>query len=239
MVSRKVNKETRSNRNRKVVLLRFCRMFFVLAIVFGAACRISAGEITTYKDQNGRTVYVNSDDRELQSAVDRGGSAAALQVIEQRKHKLPAIDEYIDEVALAHQVDPHLVQAVIEVESAWNPKARSPKGALGLMQLMPETAARFGVRDPFDPKENVEGGVRYLRFLLDRFHENLKYSLAAYNAGERAVATWGDVPPYEETRTYVKRIAMIYSAWHQQEALSASFISRSIQGNRTVYTNLD
>jgi len=239
MVPRKVTNETRSDSDRKVVLHRFCRISFVLAILLGAGSRISAGEITTYKDQNGRTVYVNRDDRELRSAVDRGGSAAALRVIQQRKRGLPAIDEYIDQVALLHQVDPNLVQAVIEVESAWNPKARSRKGALGLMQLMPETAARFGVRDPFDPRENVEGGVRYLRFLLDRFHENLKYALAAYNAGEKAVAAWGDVPPYEETRTYVQRIAMIYSPGHLQEDLSASVISRSIQGNRIIYTNLD
>jgi soluble lytic murein transglycosylase-like protein len=239
MVSRKVTKETRGHANLNVALLRFCRMSFAFAILFGVASRISASEITTYKDESGRTVYVGLDDRELHAAVDRGGIEAAVQVIQQRKHHLPAIDEYIDQVALQHQVNPNLVRAVIAVESAWNPKARSRKGALGLMQLMPETAGRFGVRDPFDPKENIEGGVRYLRFLLDRFHGNLRYSLAAYNAGEGAVVTRGDVPPYEETQTYLRRIAMIYPMGQQQRDLSAGVISRSIEGNHIVYTNLE
>jgi hypothetical protein len=239
MVSWNVIEETRSHANCDSVSLRFCTILFLFVILFGAASRISASEIKTYKDENGRTVYVSRDDRELAAAVDRGGVAAALQVIGERKHRLPAIDEYIEQVALQHQVNPDLVHAVIEVESAWNPKARSRKGALGLMQLMPKTAARFGVRDLFDPQENIEGGVRYLRFLLDRFHGNLKYSLAAYNAGEGAVAAWGDVPPYEETQTYLKRIATIYPIKEPQEELTAPVISRSIEGSRIVYSNLD
>jgi soluble lytic murein transglycosylase-like protein len=233
----KVTEETQLTLN--AVLLRFCRIVFVFVILFGAALRISASEITTYKDENGRTVYINKDDRELRAAVDRGGTAAALQLIQLRKYRLPAIDEYIDQVAPQRQVDPDLVRAVISVESAWNPKAVSRRGAMGLMQLMPETAARFGVHDPFDPNENIEGGVRYLRFLLDRFHGNLRYSLAAYDAGEGAVAAWGNVPPYEETQTYLRRIATFYPVLQQREELSAGVISRSIEGNRIAYTNLD
>jgi len=110
---------------------------------------------------------------------------------------------------------------------------------MGLMQLMPETALRFGVRNPFDAKENIGGGTRYLRFLLDRFHENLRYSLAAYNAGENAVDSWGDVPPYAETKTYLKRVEMIYTARQQEAGVPARAISRTIQGGRVIYTNVD
>jgi soluble lytic murein transglycosylase-like protein len=131
------------------------------------------------------------------------------------------------------------VRAVIQVESAWNVRAVSDKGAMGLMQLMPDTALRFGVHNPFDAKENISGGTRYLRFLLDRFHENLKFSLAAYNAGENAVESWGTVPPYAETKTYLKRIEMIYAARQQEPALSARAISRTMQDGRIIYTNVD
>lgn len=197
------------------------------------------GEITALRDAQGRCVYVNSNDRELRDSLKSGGVAAALQVIDQRKRALPGIDQFIEQTSLEQRLDPRLVRAIIQVESAWNDRARSQKGALGLMQLMPETARRFGVHDAFDARENITGGTRYLRFLLDRFHENLKYTLAAYNAGEKAVAAWGDVPPYEETRTYLGRIGMIYAAAQHETELSENAISRTVKGNRVIYTNLD
>jgi hypothetical protein len=111
------------------------------------------------------------------------------------------------EAAAARQgVDADLVHAVIRAESAYRPRAQSPAGACGLMQLMPATARRFGVRDIWNPAENIEGGVAYLRFLQDRFDGDIRLVLAAYNAGEGAVARYGNrVPPYRETRTYVRR----------------------------------
>ena len=102
---------------------------------------------------------------------------------------------------------PDLVRAVVQVESGYNPYARSPKGAMGLMQLMPATAQQFGVRNPFNPIENIRAGVSYLRQLLDRYSNNEELALAAYNAGPGAVAKYGTaVPPYKETRDYVSRI---------------------------------
>ena len=115
--------------------------------------------------------------------------------------------EMIQQHAAANQVRPELVKAVIEVESGFNPRARSRKGAMGLMQLMPSTATQLGVRNPYDPWENVRGGVAYLRRLLDRYHDNEELALAAYNAGPQAVDQHGrSIPPYRETRDYVTRI---------------------------------
>lgn len=116
------------------------------------------------------------------------------------------IHALVDSIAAQHGLQPQLVRSVIQVESDYNPHAVSPKGALGLMQLIPETARRFGVTDAFDPAENIQGGVRYLAYLLDLFHNDYGLALAAYNAGEGAVAKYGGVPPYAETRNYVAQV---------------------------------
>jgi soluble lytic murein transglycosylase-like protein len=118
--------------------------------------------------------------------------------------------DLIDRASVTHGVDARLVRALIQVESAYQSGARSPKGAMGLMQLMPETARRYAVQNPFDPAANVEAGTRHLRSLLDRFPLNI--ALAAYNAGEAAVERFGGVPPYPETRAYVGRILKLVSA---------------------------
>jgi hypothetical protein len=116
-------------------------------------------------------------------------------------------DSAIEEHAAAHRVRPELVRAVIQVESAFNPRARSHKGAMGLMQLMPDTAADLGVTNAYDPEQNIRGGVAYLRQLLDKFGGNEELALAAYNAGPGAVAKYGDaIPPYRETQQYVDKV---------------------------------
>jgi hypothetical protein len=115
--------------------------------------------------------------------------------------------EIIAAAAQAHGVDPILVKALIQVESGYRPKARSPRGAVGLMQIMPATAREYNVRNPFDPKANIEAGVKHLKALLDRFgRERTELALAAYNAGPGAVEKFNGVPPYRETRDYVSRI---------------------------------
>ena len=115
-------------------------------------------------------------------------------------------DALIEENAAVHGVNPHLVRAVIQQESAFNPNARSHKGAMGLMQLMPGTAADLGVTDPYSPAQNIRGGVAYLKGLLTKFAQNVELALAAYNAGPTAVTKYGAVPPYRETQNYVTRI---------------------------------
>jgi soluble lytic murein transglycosylase-like protein len=116
----------------------------------------------------------------------------------------------ITEAAERYGVDPRLVEAVIRAESAFNPGAVSRKGARGLMQLMPATASLLGVRDAFNPRQNIDGGVRHLRGLMDRYPTDLRLVLAAYNAGHQAVSMYGGVPPYPETRQYVERILRDY-----------------------------
>jgi len=116
------------------------------------------------------------------------------------------IHAHIRQVALRHGISPLLVAAIIEAESEFNPRAVSRKGARGLMQLMPATASSLSVHDSFDPHENIDGGVRHLRRLLDRFHGNVPLAVAAYNAGEQKVIDYGGVPPYRETRRYVSKI---------------------------------
>jgi len=117
-----------------------------------------------------------------------------------------AIEAHIMEVAVRHGISPLLIAAIVEAESGFNPRAVSRRGARGLMQLMPRTAAGVQVEDSFDPYENIEGGVRHLRRLMDRFNGDLPLVLTAYNAGEQAVLLYGGVPPYPETRRYVVRI---------------------------------
>jgi len=141
--------------------------------------------------------------------------------------------ELADRSAARHELDPLLVSAVIGVESAWNAEAVSIKGAIGLMQLMPETAKILQV-DPWDPEGNVEGGSRYLRSLLDRFDGDLELALAGYNAGPLAVERYGGIPPYPETVAYVERVLRRYFGRdvYTVEAASAPLRGRSVRMSR-------
>lgn len=148
-----------------------------------------------------------------------------------------AVDNAIDAAASRHGVDPNLVRAIIRVESNFNPQARSRKGAMGLMQLMPYTARSMNVTNAFDPDQNVDAGVRHLKSLLENYNGNLELSLAAYNAGSTAVNRSRGVPPYRETRDYVKKITGLYLGTSPFAApLSQIHASHDAEG-RVVYSN--
>lgn len=190
----------------------------VLAGSFAAGAR-AGGDIYGYTDDAGVTVLSNVPD----------GGAYRLMLADPEQYRmrgksnyrlprsaadLPENAPFATEVAAAanaFDLDPALLNAVIAVESNHNPGARSPKGAMGLMQLMPDTSRRFGVADPWHPEQNIRGGARYLADLLVMFDNDLSLALAAYNAGEQAVMRYGRrIPPYPETRTYVTRVLAIY-----------------------------
>jgi hypothetical protein len=133
----------------------------------------------------------------------------------------PDVDNYIVESGKRNSVDPLLLYSIMHQESSFKPRAMSYKGARGLMQLMPGTASRFGVANIWDPRQNIEGGARYMRFLLDMFAGDVRLALAGYNAGEGAVLKYGNqVPPYSETREYVRRIGNRYSLIRDPEAIA-------------------
>ena len=134
------------------------------------------------------------------------------------------VHAWIEEAAKNFEISPLLVDSVVQVESNYNPFAVSPKGAQGLMQLMPATARRFGVSNAFDARQNIEGGVRYLRFLHDTFQDD-RLAIAAYNAGEKAVTKYGTVPPYAETVSYVAKVGKKYG---QAQRVAANNKSETI-----------
>lgn len=182
-----------------------------LAIALGAVAVVLAAtpaqaQLYHWQDEAGRLVV---SDRPLHPAAKtftvRGSTEfrSTRPVVSKRADTYDAL---IVEHSTARAVDPNLVRAVIQAESAFNPRARSIKGAMGLMQLMPATATELGVSDPYDPAENIRGGVSYLRQLLDRYDNNVDLALAAYNAGPTAVNRYRAIPPYRETVLYVKRI---------------------------------
>ena len=189
--------------------------------VFGATLFLAPGaqaQITRLANHDGRTLFVNAEPPVLLKMASRRRSSIFLPSETSLLGKnRPAMnldrdgaEKLVREAAERHSVDPALIRAVIETESNWNPSAVSRKGAVGLMQLIPTTAQRFGVNDLYSPQQNVDAGVKYLKTLLERYNGNLDLALAAYNAGEGAVDRAHGVPSFRETRDYVQRVQSAY-----------------------------
>lgn len=201
-----------------------CSALCALVFMVLACAAPAHAQIRRLVEENGRIVFVNADDNApVRSSRGRGNTALAAAA--RNGHGVTAgddgapgyrvlsreeIDKFVDELAKRHKVDPELIRAVIAQESGYNPSATSRKGAQGLMQLMPGTAQQLGVHDAYNPKQNLEAGVRYLRALLDKYDGDLDKALAAYNAGEGAVERAGGVPHIRETQNYVQRVTDRY-----------------------------
>jgi soluble lytic murein transglycosylase-like protein len=198
-----------------------CKAAVSFAILLLAASAAAARpQIYTYVDADGQRHYTDVPDNNryrllVLSPHDR--TASGDRYDELLLARAGQYDSIIEKAAVAASLEPNLLRAVIVVESGFNSRAVSKRGAVGLMQLMPSTASRFGVSNPFDPRENVHAGARYLKFLIDRFGQDVRLALAAYNAGEDAVdRNGGQIPPFSETMAYVPRVLKIYQMLKNQ-----------------------
>jgi len=185
-------------------------LFLAIVVGFPLALRgVSGADVYVYKDKQGVLIFTNVPTHSGYRRVIRENNP-------QSNGALSSPSTYEDLIVSAsnrHSIDADLIRAVIKVESDFNSNARSHKGAMGLMQLMPETARLHKVSDVFDPGENIEGGVRHLRLLLGRYQGDLELSLAAYNAGSKAVEKHGGIPPFAETQEYVRRVLRYYDRY--------------------------
>jgi soluble lytic murein transglycosylase-like protein len=168
-----------------------------------------AADVYVYQDKQGVLTFTNVPTHQGYRRVIRDSSR-------QGPSPVTSVNSYEDLILFAsdrHRIDADLIRAVIKAESNFNSVARSNKGAMGLMQLMPDTARLHNVSDSFDPSENIDGGVRHLKLLLGRYQGDLELSLAAYNAGIKAVERYGGIPPFVETQDYVRRVLRYYGAY--------------------------
>lgn len=221
-------------------IMRFLHYFLYMikpllwcAPIFSAS--VFANNLYVYQDKSGQTLLTNvqQNARDLRSIevikypetkIHGDGNTnipltynPATAAVPSRSANKNSFDSILIDAGRRHGVDPALIKAVMHTESAFNPSARSPVGATGLMQLMPATASRFGVSNSYNPQQNIEGGVRYLAWLLRRFNGNVELALAGYNAGEGNVKKYGGIPPFKETRNYVKSVVSRYHTLYRQE----------------------
>lgn len=209
---------------RTLLILKILPVFLLLSLMAWAPGIIGPvrADIFRYQDENGVVHFTNvpSDSRYrlFYREFKANNQGAPYKLIRKAQFSrttnfrtpMPLLVGHIDEVSSFYGVDPKLIQAVIQVESNFDPQAISPKGAQGLMQLMPQTARDLQVFDPFSPRDNIVGGARYLRYLLDLYRQDMSLALAAYNAGPEKVNLHNGIPPYPETRNYVQKVLQVY-----------------------------
>lgn len=231
---------------------RFAAGFVVFCAFWAFGAQPAAAQIAKVTDDSGRRFWVNAEPAvtiRIAPARQRNAIYMPSEMSFSGRNDRPAvsidrdgIERIVHEAADRHNVDPALVRAVIETESNWNPSAVSRKGAVGLMQLMPTTAQRFGVNDFYTPQQNVEAGVKYLKTLLERYDGNLDLALAAYNAGEGAVDRAHGIPRFRETRNYVQKVQNAYYRPGSGRLAAYVFNPRAIRKNvdpsgRIIFSN--
>ncbi len=213
------NHQVRVHKRSLILMRYFTALLFFFSCLLGVSTAASAG-IYRYVDEKGVVHFTNCPmDRKFKLYLRESKEDAGVEV---RTLSLPNAknpnyyDSLISEFSQKYQVDFALIKAMIHAESGFNPLAISRKGAKGLMQLMPETALRMNVSNVFNPKENIEGGVRHFKYLLSLFNNDLRLSLAAYNAGENLVSALRSIPPYRETIDYVRKVLSYYQSYKPQ-----------------------
>lgn len=200
------------------MLLQTYKILFILLIA-ASVCGVARAEVYVIKGKRGVITFTSTKPEGTDYEIFKPARYPISRLRSWGTSKWAAVprtsdfDKMIVFAASQHSLDPALVKAVVHVESAFNPTARSRMGAMGLMQLMPGTAKRFGVWNAYAPEQNLRGGTKYLRWLLDRYQGDERKAVAAYNAGEGAVDDFGTVPPYVETQTYVRRVGQMASAY--------------------------
>ncbi|EPF71583.1 lytic transglycosylase domain-containing protein [Acinetobacter rudis] len=227
-------------------LLKIFNLTFLGAGYFLICSSTYAGQMYVYQDKDGGTLLTNRKDQSLKSIKVTyypdsnihnysnwgANEAAVLPSYSQGRNNY---DHIIQRAAQTHRVSAGLIKAVMHTESGFNPSARSPVGAQGLMQLMPATAKRFNVSNAFDPEQNILAGSKYLSILLKRFNGNTHLALAAYNAGEGNVSKYGGIPPFKETRDYVQRVTSRYNNLYAQDNLKSN-LSTQYSSNQQITT---
>jgi len=215
----------------------------MIILSFSAKNVVEGQEIVKVTGKVGKKTYANTEETyQLVDNLNFSSQTAKIQTTTVDNQPSQKIDNLIDHISGQHGVDPELVRAVARAESNYNPRAVTYKGAFGLMQLLPETAKRFGVFNVWDPQQNIEGGVKFLKFLSGMFPNNLPYVLAAYNAGENAVVRHRGIPPYRETQAYVRRITGLYKKGSVLTAGSepdGGIVCYRDEVGRVVYSNLE
>ena len=196
-----------------VGLLRFLFVFAMILIV-SFASNLDSQKLKLVLDEKPAIAKVMRSQPIEEKYTAAKIEHSLLPVKDSKKERL--FDPIIIHTAIRHQVDPALVKAIIMAESGYNPRAISKKGAKGLMQLMPETAKKLNVEDIFDPQQNIDGGVRYFKNLVNQFNGDLKLALAAYNSGSKTVRQYKGVPPFEATQYYIKKVFEYYQLYKNQ-----------------------
>jgi len=194
----------------------YFRIFFILSLALWPAA--AGADIFRYVDEDGVVHFSNTQpDGNFELYLREGPKAPPAIPLAGGAPGDDWMANYADRYARVHNLSPALVRAIIKAESNGQRKAVSRKGAMGVMQLMPFTSKRLNVSDPFDPIENIEGGVKYIKELLATFEGDLANTIAAYNAGPAAVKKYGGIPPYQETRQYVRRVMDLYRQYSAPE----------------------